>query len=82
MFIMDCGCKYLPGNWSIDPIIEYCAKHGAVDDLLEAAEALLPDLPTENDMLNYASLNDGRASEYHVACLKLRAAIRRARGEA
>lgn len=44
-----------------------------------AARQMLPYLTDENEMLDYASLNDGRASEYDVASVALLKALTAAR---
>lgn len=44
-------------------------------DVADAARALLPHLPTENDVLNDATVNEGRASPFGVATIHLRHAL-------
>jgi hypothetical protein len=41
-------------------------------EMLTAIEAVLPYLPDANDAKNYASTNEGRASNFQVAAIKLR----------
>ena len=41
--------------------------------MFEALKALLPYLPDRNDALDYAATNDGRASSFQVAALRVRA---------
>jgi hypothetical protein len=45
-----------------------------MEGLLVAVDNLLPHLPGKAEMLDYASLNDGRASSYDSACVRLREA--------
>ncbi len=47
----------------------------AIEEIVEAAKALLPYLPTKADMLNDASMNEGRASTFNVAGCRLRSAL-------
>lgn len=47
----------------------------AFDALYEALKALKPYLSTEAQMLDYASLNEGRAAEFDTASVKALAAI-------
>lgn len=54
----------------------------AAPDLLEALKGLKPFLTTEAEMLDYASLNEGRAGEFDVASMKAHAAIAKAEGRA
>jgi hypothetical protein len=65
--------------WQNRPIED--ALRAERDELLEALERLLPYLPDENDVLNHAAVNDGRASDYDVAALHARAAISKVKGE-
>jgi len=44
----------------------------AQEELLKSVEAVLPYLPDTNDAKNYASLNEGRASSFQVAAIRLR----------
>lgn len=44
----------------------------AQTELLAAIEALLPYLPDRNDAKDYAATNEGRASSFQVAAIKLR----------
>lgn len=50
----------------------FVAAHKA---LVEAAKAIMPHIPTENDMLNYAATNDGRCGQYHLAFNNFRLAL-------
>jgi hypothetical protein len=47
-----------------------------IKQLREALQGLEPYLSTEEQMLDYASLNDGRASGFGVASLNARAALK------
>lgn len=51
----------------------------AQTELLAAIEAVLPHIPDRNDALNYAATNEGRASSFQVAALKLREVYARTR---
>lgn len=51
----------------------------AQTELLAAVEDVLPYLPDLNDAKNYASLNEGRASSFQVAAIKLRQVYSRAK---
>jgi hypothetical protein len=44
----------------------------AQTDLLAAIETVLPYLPDRNDAKDYAATNEGRASSFQVAAIKLR----------
>jgi hypothetical protein len=44
----------------------------AQTEMLAAIEAVLPYLPDRNDAKDYASTNEGRASSFQVAAIKLR----------
>jgi hypothetical protein len=46
-------------------------------DLVSACRAMLPYLPDQAQLLDYAATNDGRASGYDVAAMKIREALRR-----
>ncbi|MGN6312888.1 MAG: hypothetical protein ACTHMO_03900 [Rhodanobacteraceae bacterium] len=52
----------------------------AAPELLEALQALEPFLSTQSQMLDSASLNEGRASDFDVASMKARATIAKATG--
>lgn len=54
---------------------------GAVKELVEVGKRAEPYLPSESEMLDYASLNEGRASGAGVAGSLLRAAISKAEPE-
>ena len=61
------------------------AVSAAVDALVTAVNTLLPYLSTEAQLLDAASLNEGRASGFDMASVKVRAAIaevERLKGEA
>lgn len=51
------------------------AAEAQVKELIDAINSILPDLPSEGDMLDRASLNDGRASEFDMNCAKLRSLV-------
>lgn len=51
----------------------------AQEELLKAIDDLMPYLPDRNDALNYAATNDGQASQFQVAALKLREVYNRVR---
>lgn len=57
-------------------------EQNVTDELVKALEALEPHLNTEAQMLDYASLNEGRASDFGVASMKARRALALAKGEA
>lgn len=50
-------------------------------EMLEALEALKPFLSTESEMLDDASLNEGRAGQWGLASMKARRAIAKAKGQ-
>lgn len=50
-------------------------EHNSHDALVAALKALEPYLSTEAQMLDYASLNEGRASGFDVASIKARKAL-------
>lgn len=51
-------------------------------ELYDACLAMLPYLPTPTDLLNYAATNDGQASGYDVAAMKIRRALDKVDGSA
>jgi hypothetical protein len=70
-YIADCGM--LNGLSAVQ-----CEANAAliIKQLREALQGLEPYLSTEEQMLDYASLNDGRASGFGVASLNARAALK------
>jgi len=60
---------FVPGWRTVDRL------QAEVERLREAAEAVLPFLPSEVETLNYASLNKGRASDAGTAAALLRGAL-------
>ncbi len=49
--------------------------HAGLVELQQAAEALFPYLPTEDDAKNYAVENEGTATDWHAASIRLREAV-------
>ena len=74
----------------VDSLCEFMEKRGTpipeeflwpvVCPLVRAVEALLPFLSTEEELLNYASLNDGKTSPFDCASLAVRRALECERG--
>src|SRR5438309_1780700 len=48
-------------------------------ELFQALEAVLPYLPDANDAKDYAATNEGRAGSIHVASIRAREVIHRAK---
>lgn len=67
-----CGANNLPGEDESDANARLIA---AAPALYEALKALLPYLTDKTQLLDYASLNEGRASGFDVASVKAREAI-------
>ena len=62
----DCPCKQF-------------VELGLAVELFQALEAVLPYLPDQNDAKDYAATNDGRAGSIHVASIRARELIHRAK---
>lgn len=87
------GAKILDANGNIlvggvyrpevaDVLVRLANQSVAFDRLVEALETLEPYLATKADMLDYASLNEGRASGFDTASMKAREALHFARNTA
>jgi len=72
------SAQYNPDNRSVLEQRANARLMAAAPDLLAALRALEPYLATRQEMLNYASLNEGRASPFDIASVLAREAIAKA----